>query len=57
MLMTVPLSNGMSGGPIIDENGYAVGISSGTLRTMSGISFSPTTEQIRSIMNQVVMEG
>jgi S1-C subfamily serine protease len=57
MLMTVSLANGMSGGPILNEYGYAVGVSSGTLRTMSGISVSPTTEQIQKMLKAVITEG
>lgn len=57
MLMTASLVNGMSGGPIVDAYGCAVGIASGTLRTMAGISISPTLEQIRTMLTTVKTEG
>jgi S1-C subfamily serine protease len=57
LLMTVSLANGMSGGPILDGHGRAAGISSGTLKTMSGISTSPTTAQIAEALETVFMEG
>ena len=46
MLVSTDLANGMSGGPIINQYGEVIGLASATLRTMNGISTSPTTVQL-----------
>lgn len=46
MLVSTDLANGMSGGPIINQYGTVIGMASATLRTMNGISTSPTTVQL-----------
>ena len=46
MLITTDLASGMSGGPILRADGTVIGIASATLRTMNGVSTSPTAIQI-----------
>ena len=48
LLVSADLASGMSGGPILSEHGAVVGMASATLRTMNGVSTSPTTAQLRS---------
>lgn len=56
LLFTTPLSSGMSGGPVLNEYGEAAGINSGTLRTMNGISTSPTNGQIQALLTTAFEE-
>ena len=46
MLLSANLASGMSGGPVLCADGAVAGISSATLKTMNGVSASPTTGQI-----------
>lgn len=50
MMMTAPTVSGMSGGPVLNENGIAVGIVSGSIRTMAGIHISPVTEEVIRVL-------
>lgn len=44
MLVSTELVNGMSGGPLLDQHGYAAGLLSGSLRTMSGIHLAVSSQ-------------
>lgn len=46
LLITTQLASGMSGGPILSGYGTVIGIASATVRTMNGVSASPTTAQL-----------
>lgn len=46
LLFSAELASGMSGGPIVSGYGTVIGIASATVRTMNGVSSSPTTAQI-----------
>lgn len=46
MLVTCDIVNGMSGGPILDATGRAVGVVSGSVRTMDGIHLSALSEAL-----------
>jgi len=46
-LVTSDFANGMSGGPVISESGKVIGLCSATLRTMNGVSTTPTLAQIK----------
>ena len=52
LLVSADLASGMSGGPIICERGTVIGMSSATLRTMNGVSTSPTTAQLRAAVER-----
>ena len=47
LLISAELASGMSGGPVVCEHGYAVGLNAATLRTMNGVSTSPTLAQLK----------
>lgn len=47
LLISADLASGMSGGPVISQHGAVVGMASATLRTMNGVSTSPTAAQLR----------
>ncbi len=49
LLVSAELVNGMSGGPLLDELGYAAGILSGSLRTMSGIHLAVSAEDAAAV--------
>ncbi len=50
LLVSAELVNGMSGGPLLDEHGYAAGILSGSLRTMSGIHLAVSAEDAAGVV-------
>ena len=50
LLVSAELVNGMSGGPLLDEYGYAAGILSGSLRTMSGIHLAVSAEDAAGVV-------
>ena len=47
MLITSLLTNGMSGGVVMNQYGEAVGINLGIITSMGGVGYSPTMEQIK----------
>lgn len=49
LLVSAELVNGMSGGPLMDEHGYAAGILSGSLRTMSGIHLAVSAQEAAAV--------
>ena len=55
LLVSVDLASGMSGGPVICERGTVIGMSSATLRTMNGVSASPTTAQLRAAVDRYTL--
>lgn len=52
ILMSATLVNGMSGGPLIDQDGYAAGLLSGSLRTMSGIHLAVDAETLKRVVSR-----
>lgn len=52
MLVTCPLVNGMSGGPIFDRFGRVAGMASGSIRTMDGIHLSAQTGELSAAVQQ-----
>lgn len=50
MLISAPIVSGMSGGPIIDQQGRVAGIISGSVRTMPGIHLAIGTEAILGLI-------
>lgn len=49
VLVSAEVVNGMSGGPLVDEHGYAAGILSGSLRTMNGIHLAVSAEDAAAV--------
>jgi serine protease Do len=52
ILMSAELVNGMSGGPLLDQSGYAAGVLSGSLRTMNGIHLAVDADTVRKVIGQ-----
>ncbi|MRN53748.1 trypsin-like peptidase domain-containing protein [Paenibacillus monticola] len=52
ILMSATLVNGMSGGPLVDQDGYAAGLLSGSLRTMSGIHLAVDAETVKRVVSR-----
>ncbi|MHA6531668.1 S1 family peptidase [Paenibacillus sp. BAC0078] len=50
ILMSAALVNGMSGGPLVDQYGYAAGLLSGSLRTMNGIHLAVDAESVKRVI-------
>lgn len=46
LLVSAELASGMSGGPILSQYGEVIGLASATVRTMNGVSASPTPAQL-----------
>jgi len=46
LLISADLASGMSGGPILSQYGGVIGLASATVRTMNGVSTSPTPAQL-----------
>lgn len=46
LLVSTDLASGMSGGPILSQYGDVIGLASATVRTMNGVSASPTPAQL-----------
>lgn len=46
LLVSAELASGMSGGPILSQYGDVIGLASATVRTMNGVSASPTPAQL-----------
>lgn len=46
LLVSADLASGMSGGPILGQYGDVIGLASATVRTMNGVSASPTPAQL-----------
>lgn len=55
ILMSATLVNGMSGGPLIDQDGYAAGLLSGSLRTMNGIHLAVDAETVKRVVSRTGM--
>lgn len=47
ILISADIASGMSGGPVLDEYGEAVGLISGSLRTMQGIHLAVGSQQFK----------
>lgn len=52
ILVSATLVNGMSGGPLIDRDGYAAGLLSGSLRTMNGIHLVVDAETLKRVISK-----
>lgn len=50
LLTSAQVSPGMSGGPLLGEDGRVIGLISGSFRTMSGIHICVTAEEIRGLL-------
>ncbi len=50
LLTSAQVSSGMSGGPLLGEDGRVIGLISGSFRTMSGIHICVTAEEIRNLL-------
>ena len=46
LLVSAELASGMSGGPILSQYGDVIGLASATVRTINGVSASPTPAQL-----------
>lgn len=53
ILTTAAIVSGMSGGPVLDEQGRLSGIISGSMRTMNGIHLVISMEDVRSLLGRV----
>lgn len=51
-LVTSDFASGMSGGPVLCRHGEVIGMCSATLRTMNGVSSSPTRNQLLEAVEQ-----
>ncbi len=52
ILTTAAIVSGMSGGPVLDEQGRLSGIISGSMRTMNGIHLVISMEDVRSLLDK-----
>lgn len=52
LLTSAQVSAGMSGGPLLNEDGHVIGLISGSFRTMTGIHICVTIEDIRKLMKK-----
>lgn len=52
LLTSAQVSAGMSGGPLLNEEGRVIGLISGSFRTMTGIHICVTIEDIRKLMKK-----
>lgn len=52
LLTSAQVSAGMSGGPLLNEDGRVIGLISGSFRTMNGIHICVTVEDIRKLLNK-----
>ncbi|OMF35792.1 hypothetical protein BK133_10050 [Paenibacillus sp. FSL H8-0548] len=52
ILTSAQIASGMSGGPLLDEQGRLAGIISGSLRTMNNIHLVIDTSDLRSLMKE-----
>ena len=52
LLVSADFASGMSGGPVLCEHGGVAGIVSATVRTMNGVSISPTTKQLNEAIER-----
>lgn len=50
-MLTIPITNGVSGGPIISATGEVVGIASAILETNNSMALSPTLKDITKFTN------
>ncbi len=57
MLTSAEIASGMSGGPIIDEEGFLVGMISGSLRTIQNIHLVISPEHIKSVFELTLFEN
>lgn len=57
MLISSPLVSGMSGGPIINKYGEAVGLASGSMITMPTLHISSPTNNIIEVINKYINGG
>ncbi|MFJ2047781.1 serine protease [Paenibacillus taichungensis] len=52
LLTSAQVSAGMSGGPLLNEEGRVIGLISGSFRTMNGIHICVTIEDIRKLLKK-----
>ncbi|GGH69189.1 hypothetical protein GCM10008014_52320 [Paenibacillus silvae] len=52
LLTSAQVSPGMSGGPLLNEEGRVIGLISGSFRTMNGIHICVTVEDIRKLLKK-----
>ena len=50
-MLTIPITNGVSGGPIISATGEVVGVASAILETNNSMALSPTLKDITKFTN------
>jgi len=50
-MLTIPITNGVSGGPIISATGKVVGVASAILETNNSMAISPTLKDITKFTN------
>ncbi len=56
MLLSMPLNSGMSGGPIVDEDGSVVGTNVSTMRGSDSLSFGVPVSKLRDLLAQQPVE-
>mgnify|MGYP006234103609 FL=1 len=52
-VFTIPTKGGSSGSPILNSEGFLVGVTSGTLVGFENIAFSPPYEGIKTVVDKV----
>lgn len=57
VLVSAQVAGGMSGGPIIDQQGYVAGIISGSLRTMNNIHLVIDMDDVLSMLTALFGQG
>ncbi|MHA7967583.1 S1 family peptidase [Paenibacillus sp. CAU 1782] len=53
LLVSSQVSGGMSGGPLLNENGRVIGLISGSFRTMAGIHIGVSAEDIAQLLQAI----
>ncbi|MEO1653707.1 MAG: trypsin-like peptidase domain-containing protein [Bacteroidota bacterium] len=54
--ISIPVNPGNSGGPLMDENGFLIGLVTGKLTNMDGTAFAIKTKYLQSVLDTLVKQ-